>query len=110
TFARRERAPRNRLPIRVRDEPGRRPVLHDLLESFLIARSLLLLEIRPRQAPPHAPAAAARAALAEEFLNIGPAIRRERKNLEVFVPAHERAGSLRRTTMTVRSSALGAPA
>src|SRR6185503_3844887 len=107
TFARRERAPRHRLPIRVRDEPGRRPVLHDLLESFLIARSLLLLEIRPRQAPPHAPAAAARA---EEFLNIGPAIRRERKNLEVFVPAHERAGSLRRTTMTVRSSALGAPA
>src|SRR3989304_1363595 len=72
-------------PARVGEQPRRRAVLDDALQRALVPGAALPVELRPLQPPPHAPAAAAGAALAEQRFQVAPAPRGQRVEMQMVL-------------------------
>src|SRR5207245_7570471 len=96
-FAWRDGTPAGRFSVHVSDQPrcgsGSDALLHRLAIAFAFLRGPLLA----RQPPPHAPTTGARAVLAKEFLEVGPARGRQRMDQEFHVsgpafPAYRPSG------------------
>ena len=84
--ARPHAAPGHGLVAREGQHAGRLPAGHQPLEGALVGGALVLLPLAPRTAPGHAPAASARAALAEEALERGPVARPQLAHRERAAP------------------------
>ncbi len=95
-FSRAYRAPGDRFSTGVGDDSRNLSRFNDFFHSPFVFLALLLVEFRSRQPPPHAPASAACAPLAEQLFQIRPALGRNRTKFE--------AGNFQRCPFQIRPS------